>query len=200
MMETNMNNIYTIGYANKTIEDFIEQLRRYQINALVDVRSVPFSAYFHDYNQDRLRHYLQQADIHYLDFGAQLGPRSKDPAHYDADNQVQFSRLSQSEAFHAGVLRIKAGLKKGYRIAMMCAEKDPAVCHRSLLISHSLLDEHALQVEHITHDGDIETEAQLRQRLMVLNDVNKDFFRSEAECLLDAYKLQVKKYAYRKPK
>lgn len=194
-----MSNLYTIGYANKPIEVFKKQLQNYRINALVDVRSVPFSAYFHDYNQDRLRYYLQQAKIHYLDFGAMLGPRSKNPAHYDQENQVQFSLLSQSKAFQEGVSRLKAGLIKGYRIAMMCAEKDPAVCHRSLLISHALLDDHELAVDHITHSGDLESEIQLRERLMTLNDVAKDFFRDEAECLQDAYTLQVKQYAYRKP-
>lgn len=193
-----MKPIYSIGYATKPIAEFIRQLKHYTINALVDVRSVPFSAYFPDYNQDQLRLHLSAAHIHYLEMGDQLGPRSKDPEHYDDSGQVQFSRLSQSECFKQGVERLKAGLEQNYVIALMCAEKDPAVCHRSLLISHNLLKEFGLIVQHINHEGLLESEMALQHRLRSIHEVEVDFFRSEKECLEDAYQLQVKKYAYRR--
>ncbi len=100
--------IYSIGYATKPIDTFIDQLHRHDINIVCDVRSVPFSKRFFDYHQHAIKQHLQDAGIRYLYLGDQLGPRSKDPAHYDCcygGLQVQFDRLISSRAFQQGIKR-----------------------------------------------------------------------------------------------
>lgn len=194
-----MNHLYTIGYATKPIERFIEQLRQYGISAVADVRSVPYSKAFHDYRQASIRHHLQQAGIHYVYLGEELGPRSKNPAHYDDCGQVQFDRLMQSPLFRRGIERVEKGLDKGFQIALMCAEKDPATCHRSLLIAYYLARHPGWKVEHILHDGGLESQARLEARLRELHNAGDDLFASAEQQANRAYRLQLQKTSYRLP-
>jgi uncharacterized protein (DUF488 family) len=191
--------LYSIGYATKPIETFIEQLRHYQITAVADVRSVPFSNAFFDYHQDAIQSHLARAGIRYVYLGKELGPRSKDKSHYDDCGQVQFDQLMNSKLFLQGVRRLQMGLEKGYRIALMCAEKDPATCHRSLLIGYALKRQLGMELQHIDHLGDLETQDHLEHRLPELHGLVEDLFLSEQEKLDQAYDRQLKKTSYRLP-
>lgn len=197
--------LYTIGYATKPLNVFIEQLKHYKIDVVADVRSVPYSKVFHDYHREAIANSLKQANIRYVYLGEELGPRSKNDAHYNECGQVQFDRLMKSELFKAGIERIELGLKKTYSIALMCAEKDPATCHRSLLIAyfleHRVMDEESsnrnnIEVLHIQHDGTIETQCDLEQRLLDLHDLSSDLFMSPKESKEQAYKRQLEATSY----
>lgn len=194
-----MRTLFTIGYATKPIEVFIEQLQRYQVTALADVRSVPYSKAFHDYHQEALKARLEQAGIRYVYLGNELGPRSKDPAHYDECGQVQFEQLMQTPLFQRGINRLCTGLDKGYTIALMCAEKDPATCHRSLLIAYYLQHAGDWSIEHIQYDGGLESQTTLEARLREIHGAGDDLFASAEEQAQRAYQLQLKKIAYIRP-
>ena len=194
------NQLFSIGYATKPIEIFIEQLKQYRIDVIADVRSVPFSKVFHDYNQDRLKLHLVNSGFKYVYLGEELGPRSKDPAHYDSCGQVQFADLMQSDLFLEGITRVQTGISKGYRIALMCAEKDPANCHRSTLIAYYLKHQLQQDIPHIQHDGKLEQQNELEARLMNLNEVQPDMLTGYEESMKIAYELQLKKTSYIKPK
>ncbi len=192
------NTMYTIGYATKPIDIYLDQLKTYEIDVVADVRSVPFSKRFFDYHQDALMQHLKRAGIRYVYLGNELGPRSKDDAHYDRHGQVQFDRLMASENFQSGIDRLFDGESKGYAIAMTCAEKDAAICHRSLLIGWHLQHKRGMELHHITHEGDIETQEQLEHRLLSLTDTGSDMLMTEKEALGLAYRKQCLSHAYRK--
>lgn len=189
--------MYTIGYATKPIEIYIDQLKTHDIDVVADVRSVPFSKRFFDYHQDALIGHLRRAGIRYVYLGNELGPRSKDPNHYDQSGQVQFDQLMASENFISGVNRLFDGKEKGFRIALTCAEKDPAICHRSLLIGWSLSHEYGITLKHIDHDGMIETQSELEKRLLTVTHTPEDMLTSDEERLLLAYQKQCRACAYR---
>ena len=192
--------LYSIGYATKPIDVFLQQLRHYGVSAVADVRSVPFSKAFFDYHQPAIRRHLEAAGIRYVYLGDELGPRSKNRDHYDDCGQVQFDRLSQSELFRRGIERLQDGLGKGFNIALMCAEKDAAGCHRSLLIGYSLQRQVGLELQHITHEGELETQQQLEARLPQIHQLGQDLFLSEAEARQRAYRMQLQKTSYRLPR
>ncbi|WP_272992010.1 DUF488 family protein [Spongiibacter tropicus] len=194
-----MPELFSIGYATKPLDTFLAQLRQHRIDAIADVRSVPYSKAFHDYPREPLAASLRAAGIHYVYLGDELGPRSKDPAHYDDRGQVQFDRLQTAELFLNGIERVFAGMKKSLRIALMCAEKDPATCHRSLLIGHYLLHQRQQPVLHIEHDGVLEDEAALERRLMQIQNIQPDMLTPECACLPLAWQAQCRQHAYRKP-
>lgn len=195
-----MPTLYSIGYATKPIADFVGQLQRHRIDAVADVRSVPYSRTFHDYNRETLATHLREAGIRYVWLGEELGPRSKDPAHYDETGQVQFDRLMDSGLFQRGIERLSDGLEKGYSIALLCAEKDPANCHRSLLIGYALRRQLGLDLTHIGHEGALESQRDLEHRLMAITDTIPDMFSSEHESLALAYEKHTKTVAYRRDK
>ncbi len=191
--------LYSIGYATKPIPTFIEQLNRYHINVVADIRSVPFSKTFHDYHQGAIQGHLVRAGIRYVYLGEELGPRSKEPHHYDACGQVQFDRLRHSSLYKQGVERLKTGIQRDYTIALMCAEKDPANCHRSLLIGYDLQRTLGMTLWHITHNGELEDQTALEQRLSHMHQLDEDLFLSAEEAQEKAYQQQLKKTSYRRP-
>lgn len=194
--------IYTIGYATKPIDVFIEQLKDHQIDVVADVRSVPYSKIFHDYHKESIFTYLKQHNIRYVYLGDELGPRSKDPKNYDDNGQIQFDRLMQAPLFKQGIERLFNGLDKGFKIALMCAEKDPATCHRSLLIGYFLeryQNAKNLEIAHIDHNGEIEQQNNLEQRLCHHHGIEQDLFMTTEERQKQAYEIQLKQTSYIKP-
>lgn len=191
--------MYTIGYATKPIRDFIEQLQNYDVTVVADIRSVPYSKAFFDYHQEALAGHLKNAGIRYVYLGEELGPRSKNPRHYNDSGQVQFDLLMQSSLYRSGIQRLFDGVQKGFNIAMVCACKDPAICHRSLLVGWSLNHQHNHELTHIRHDGTPETQTALERRLLELTDTVPDIFTGDDAALALAWQRQCQAFAYRKP-
>lgn len=191
--------LYSIGYATKPIQVFLAQLKQYGVNVIADVRSVPFSNAFFDYHQDALRTTLRDHGIRYVFLGEELGPRSKDPAHYDADRRIRFDLLSRSERFLRGIRRLRKGMQNEWIIALLCAEKDPADCHRSLLVGRALQAGFAIDLRHITHTGKLELQSELDERLTRMHNTDNDLFCSPQEKIELAYATQNRLKAYRKP-
>ena len=133
--------------------------------------------------------------IAYRFLGNELGARSDDPACYEG-GKVQYERIAQTEVFRLGLTRVWSGVKEGFRIALMCAEKEPLECHRTILVSRHLVAL-GLDIEHIHQNGKLEshTDALTRLRRM-LNLPEEDLFRSPDEVLADAYRRQEERIAY----
>jgi len=155
--------IYTIGHSNHPAERFIELLRQHDIGAVADVRSLPFSRFNPQFNREKLASALRAAGIHYVFLGQELGARTKDPSLLDSDGRVSYAKLARSEPFQRGLERVIVGMRE-HRIALMCAERDPLQCHRTLLISPEL-ERAGVPVTHILPDGRLEAHAQLMERL-----------------------------------
>ena len=85
---------------------------------------------------------------------------------------------------------------KRYRIALMCAERDPLQCHRAILVARHL-DASGVAVQHITSDGNLESHSDLMRRLVrQLGLPEHDLFRSDHELIADAYRIQGERIAY----
>jgi uncharacterized protein (DUF488 family) len=59
-MEMNKKTLYTIGYAGFQARDFIKELKKRHVTALVDVRSEPYSKFHSDYNKEAITEILSQ--------------------------------------------------------------------------------------------------------------------------------------------
>ncbi|MDD3249057.1 MAG: DUF488 domain-containing protein [Smithella sp.] len=189
-----MKELFTIGHSVHPVEDFLEMLRRHSINALCDVRSSPYSRYSPQFNRESLKEDVLKCGIAYIYLGAELGPRSSDPACYE-NGKVQYKLLAGKEIFQQGLARLRKGLET-YRIALMCAEKDPLTCHRMLLICRNLRREN-IHIRHVLEDGSLEDNRDTEQRLMKLLKIDPaDLFSSEEEQIRRAYDLQADKVAY----
>ncbi len=193
-MYTNL--IYTVGHSNHDIDYFRELLEYFGINCLIDVRSVPSSAYNPQFNKEPLSAYLKRCDVMYLHFGHEFGARHTESEVLDNSGKVDFDKVRQSTFFLSGVERLKTGLNKGYTIALMCSEAEPFDCHRFSLISYYLV-RNGFTVKHILKDKTIVDNGELEKRLLKIYDKKipkPDLFRpvalSPGEQLDFAYRLR----------
>ena len=70
--------LYTVGHSTQSQEDFIEMLMAYNINCIIDVRSMPYSRHASQFNQDILKTLLNKNNILYAHFGKEFGARRSD--------------------------------------------------------------------------------------------------------------------------
>jgi uncharacterized protein (DUF488 family) len=126
--------------------------------------------------------------------GKELGPRSDDPACY-INGKVHYELLSKTPKFKEGLKRIKKGVE-GYRVAIMCAEKDPVTCHRTILVCRHLRGKD-FQISHILEDGSLEDNSETERRLMkMLKIPEQTLFEQPEELVERAYDLQGERIAY----
>jgi uncharacterized protein (DUF488 family) len=189
--------VFTIGHSTHPQEHFIALLQQHDITAVSDVRSKPYSRVNPQFNREDLGHALQAHGIAYRFLGKELGARSDDPACYQ-DGKVQYERLAETKLFRHGLKRVLRGMKEGFRIALMCAEREPLECHRTILVARHLAD-FGLDVQHIHANGKLESHADAVNRLaQTFNLPEDDMFRSREELLAEAYHRQGERIAYEK--
>jgi uncharacterized protein (DUF488 family) len=70
-----MRQIYTIGHSSQSIEAFIAQLQRHNVEAVADVRSRPHSGRYPHFSREPLSDRLKSAGIHYVFLRRELGAR-----------------------------------------------------------------------------------------------------------------------------
>ena len=187
--------IYTIGHSTHSTDTFLGLLDLHGISALCDVRSSPYSRFNPHFNMDVLSKSLRDHGIKYVFLGKELGARSNDPSCY-RDGRVQYDALARTELFRSGIERVRVGVERGHIMALMCAEKDPLDCHRTVLVSRNLEND-GFDILHILSDGSLESQAVAAARLVKQFNLNQDDFFLSAEDITDkAFRKQEGKIAY----
>ena len=198
-----MKTIFTVGHSNGTVDELLALLSSAGIDCVVDVRSVPASAYTPQFNKEYLKRFLSNHGIFYLHFGDEFGARRTDAI---VNGQVNFEKAITTPAFLRGVDRINNGLEQGYRIALMCSEADPLACHRFSMLSRYFYD-NGYDVRHILHSQEVKSHAELeeemiagllRKRQSKLREVDQMFGEYTAEQQrVDAYRLKNQEVGYK---
>jgi uncharacterized protein (DUF488 family) len=144
--------LYTLGHSDHPIETFIGLLQAAGAQAVVDARSTPYSRFHPQFRKDAMQAALAQHNITYVYAGSDLGGRPVDPACY-RDGVVAYDLVMQRPWFADGIHRLLQ-LAQTIPTAVLCAEEDPAHCHRHHLISVYILQNHpGWQVVHLRGDG-----------------------------------------------
>ena len=186
-----------MGHSAHDVARFVDLLVRHGVEAVADVRSMPYSRRHPQFNRETLKESLKASGIAYVFLGKELGARSTDPSCYE-NGRVQFRKLAATRLFRSGLKRVLDGSEQ-MRIALMCAEKDPLNCHRTLLVTRELV---ALgrKVNHILADGEIETHEAAMNRLCKQLNIKEDLLRTPEELDNDAYAAWEAKMVYTNPK
>ncbi|MCG9969832.1 DUF488 domain-containing protein [Pelotomaculum terephthalicicum JT] len=199
-----MNKIYTIGHSSHKLENFLHLLKIHSINCLIDVRSMPHSKYTPQFNKDELRRFLLSNSIHYIFMGNEFGARREDKSLYTKEGYLDFDKVTNTSLFKAGIERIKTGIKKDFKIALMCTEKDPIDCHRNILIAREF---HKLDysIDNILENGEIQNQDFIEKRLLDMYFPNRmqqtlfdiiDGRKNDSELIDQAYKLRNRDIGY----
>ena len=155
--------VLTIGHSTHAPEAFVVLLRQHGVTAVADVRSAPYSRFNPRFNREPLAEALDSEAIRYVFLGDALGGRSEDSACYE-DGRIRYDRVAATQSFRGGLARVVQGAVR-YRVALMCAEREPLHCHRTLLVARAL-DERGIEVAHIHADGRLETHGEAMDRLL----------------------------------
>ncbi|MFO1500939.1 MAG: DUF488 domain-containing protein [Verrucomicrobiota bacterium] len=191
-----MNPLFTIGHSNHEMPAFLKLLHLHGIEAVADVRSKPFSARFPQFNRPALELSLKEERIHYVFLGLELGARRDEPCCY-VDGQARYDRVAETSAFASGLDRLMTGLSK-YRITLLCAEKDPLTCHRTILVARHLRGK-GFPIQHILADGSLESQEEAESRLLKLLGMSQpSLFATHDQIVERAYDEQGLRIAFRR--
>jgi len=186
--------IHTIGHSNRKLEEFLALLVEYRITAVADVRSQPYSRVNPQFNREPLAKFLAQKGIAYRFLGKELGARTADADCY-VNGKVHYERLARTQLFQQGLTRIANGIQE-HRIALMCAEREPLACHRSILVARYLA-QRGFRVVHIIDAKITEDHDASIQRL--LSNLGMDcmhMFETKDELIELAYERQGARIAF----
>ena len=175
--------LFTIGHGNLQMEPFTEILRDNKVRWVADVRSSPVSRMFPWFNKNELALALEEAGIRYLFLGSKLGGK---PREGEADvewvqgklNPALVSTLSRTRRWTEGIAYL-AGVvvsmdEEGETGCLLCSEKDPNNCHRSLVSFQVEKAVPGLSVLHLGHDSTVR-EAKFQGALFGVSDERSDY-------------------------
>jgi uncharacterized protein (DUF488 family) len=128
--------IYTIGHSTYTVDEFVEMLRAFHIEMVVDVRSIPKSRHNPQFNKEELEKSLRKCNIDYMHLRLLGGLRHTTKASINTAWKKAsfrgFADYMQTSEFAEGMEQVVV-LAKEKRVAIMCSEALPWRCHRSLI-------------------------------------------------------------------
>jgi uncharacterized protein (DUF488 family) len=128
--------VFTIGYENATQGDFLAALTQAGVERVIDVRAVPNSRR-PGFSKTPLRNALAEAGIDYVHLRALGTPadgRAAARAGRHADlERIYASQLELPEAMAEGAQMVALAAEKPS--ALLCYEREPEHCHRTLLIA-----------------------------------------------------------------
>jgi uncharacterized protein (DUF488 family) len=188
------DSVFTVGHSTYPWEQFLALLKRWEITAIADVRSAPYSRYTPHFGRDSLSQLLRQEGIAYVFLGKELGGRPRDRALF-TNRLADYEKMANVNSFRHGLQRVIDGAKR-YRIAVMCSEREPLDCHRCLLIGRELM-RLGVSVDHVLADGGIASHDKIEQQLLEMAELgSEDLFSPRSERLSIAYRDRARKVAF----
>lgn len=197
--------IYTIGHSNYSIEKLIDMLKHYNIDTVVDIRGIPYSKYNIQFNKENIRKTLIDKGFIYVYMAEEFAANRSSKISYNHEGYADFEKVINEASFLQGIERLKVGLAKGYKIALLGAMQDPIRCHRSILVGRALQNKN-FNVKHILDDFSIITQDDIESNLLNKYFQNRNQLTidnllgnelSEKELIEEGYKLANKEIGFR---
>lgn len=135
-----MGQLIGVGYEGLTISEYIQVLRDLQVSTLVDVRLNAISRK-PGFSKTRLKGYLADAGIQYLHYRELGNPKDNRKGFWDAPNTSShvesvnhFKNLVLCDDYKVSLLKNLKNMSQYENVALLCYEKAPEKCHRTVLI------------------------------------------------------------------
>jgi uncharacterized protein (DUF488 family) len=131
-----LKTVYTIGHSTHSIIEFINMLQSFDINIVADIRSLPGSLKFPQFNQNELAESLAVVGIQYQHL-TDLGGRrkaKKDSKNMRWDNESfkGYADYMESKTFENAIVNLEHIAKKETTV-LMCSEAVWWRCHRAMV-------------------------------------------------------------------
>ena len=143
--------LYTVGHSNHPADRLFEIIAPFSISVIIDVRSVPYSGRFPYFNRDMIMLLCEQHGITYEWWGDSLGGLKEPGDSMERGVMKLIERFGSDDPDDVGCL--------------LCAESDPARCHRSMLIGPKLraFERTGIDLHHILPDGTLILQSELEE-------------------------------------
>lgn len=132
-----MINFFTIGYEASDISDFIRTLKAAGVETLADVRDVTVSRK-KGFSKNLLRERLAENGIGYTHFRSLGDPKPGREAARRGDfelfRKIYGEHVNKQESREA--IKQLAEIAKQKLTCLMCYERDPKECHRTIVANH----------------------------------------------------------------
>jgi len=188
------NPVFTVGHSTHSWDGLLALVSLHGVTAVADVRSTPRSRFNPQFDRESLADSLRQRGIAYVFLGRELGGRPEDQSCYE-NGRVRYDLVARTALFQKGIDRVLHGAEE-HRVVLLCAEKEPLECHRTLLVAAALVAR-GVVVQHIHADGRLERHEAAMDRLLDLVGLpRQDLLHTKEELVAEALERQEQRVAY----
>lgn len=149
--------IYTIGHSTHSLEEFIAMLHSFDIQVLADIRSLPGSRKFPQFDKEQLEISIPESKIEYIHLSDLGGRRKvkKDSKNnrWNNDSFKGYADYMETDEFETAIKNLEK-IAREKTTAYMCAEAVWWRCHRSMVSDY--LKAKGWEVKHIMAIGKIQ--------------------------------------------
>ena len=152
--------LHTIGHSTRPLDDFLALLQAAAIQCVVDVRRLPGSRAFPQYNADALQASLAGAGIEYWHLDTLAGrrrasevPKGQDMRFWTNASFARYAAYAHTPDFHVGLRALEARATR-QACAVMCAEAVWWRCHRRIISDYLIAE--GFRVLHIMGPGHVD--------------------------------------------
>src|SRR5580765_7836096 len=142
--------LFTMGHSTLPIDEFLSRLAHWNVQQVLDVRTIPKSRHNPQYGREAFERALEKAGLsyrHLKDLGGLRKPKKDSPnAGWRNDSFRGYADYMQTEGFETALEKLIA-LAEEKTSVIVCAEAVPWRCHRSLIAD--ALTARGYSVEHI---------------------------------------------------
>jgi uncharacterized protein (DUF488 family) len=128
--------VFTLGYQQRSLEEYVRELITVRIQVLVDVRETAWSRK-PGFSKSALQRRLAEAGIAYVHARFAGNPkviRSRSTTHEECLLGYQHHLDANEEILAEFELHMLTWLEAGLRVCLLCYERHPEDCHRSILL------------------------------------------------------------------
>lgn len=193
----NTRTVYTIGFSNRTAEEYTGILKLLGVDTVIDIRSVQSSRHQPQFASETIDNTLYDMGINYLDGSTSMGPRQS--GFLDESGRVDWKAMRASEGYRKSLDGIMDLMSKGHTVAISSTEGTPLSGHRLGTVSRDL-HELGANVIHIMRNGEALGHEQV-EGMMVEKYTSKcliDERKIFREQVSTAYELMNKEHGWKK--
>lgn len=143
--------LFTAGYEDRDITEFIERLQKYGVRVLVDVRAIPASRKS-GFSKRKLEEHLGSVGIQYMHAKELGSPKElRDKLRQDNDYDYFFTEYSTYlDSQEDTVKDLYEEIVTRKASCIMCMERLPTKCHRKIVAEKiKKIDGNGLKIVHI---------------------------------------------------
>lgn len=144
--------IYTIGFSNRSMDEYRTLLKTLGVDTVIDIRSIQTSRSRPHFDSVELDNALYAMGVDYLDGSASMGERQD--RFLGQDGRVDWEAMRKDEGYRRSIGSIADLMEKGHTIAVCCSEGSPLACHRLATVARDL-DEMGANVMHAMRNGEL---------------------------------------------